>query len=108
MADPTLLTTKYMIDGDTDQIGIDVVEVDGADLSAATATVSIYDAYGGRLVTDAAASATGTTTRKFRYNLATGAGTSFEAGEYSAMWKVTYGSVVKHAEQPITLNANPR
>ena len=108
MPDPTLLDEHYMIDGDTDQIGIDVTEADGADLSTATATVSIHNASGGRLVTDAATSASGTTTRKFRYNLATGDSTAFTPGSYAAVWKITYGSVVKQVEQPITLNANPR
>lgn len=108
MADPTLLDTHYMIDGDTDQIGIDVTEAGGADLSSATATVSIYDSAGGRIVNNASTTPSGTTTRAFRYNLNTGSSSIIIPGNYTAVWKVTYGSVVKQFEQPIVVNANPR
>lgn len=83
--------------GDNIPIEVEVTERDGADLSSATATISIYKS-GGALVASDDMVGSGTTTRRFSYLLQTQPGDGAvlsEIGHYRLVIQVTFESTIK-------------
>lgn len=108
MPDPTILSTHFMVIGDTDQITIDVTERDGADLSGASAVAYVYD-QNGVLLKSGPATASGTTTRRFVYELQSGQNTVVACpGTYSVVFAVSFGPVTKRFEVPVVVSSVPR
>lgn len=85
-----------------------VTDEDGADLTTATATVTIRDSAGAVIVPAAAMTGSGSTERTFLYLLTTGAAqTITAAGFYRAQYIVTFGSVNDYAYQEIYVTSVP-
>jgi hypothetical protein len=97
----TLETLEYIL-GEDLPLELTVTDEDGADLSTATATVTIKDASGATVLSATAMTGSGTTERIFLYLLQTGAAQTIPTtGHYKAEYKVTYGNVNDQAYQDI-------
>lgn len=93
--------------GEDDDLDFTVTDENDANLSSATATVTITDATGATVLAATAMTGSGTTERRFVYTLTTGPAANLTAvGEYLATYIVTYGSRHIYYEQVIRVIAS--
>lgn len=114
MADGTLLSTWYTVEGATKQLMIEAVERDLVDIDGATASITIYDSNGAAVLGPSAmtgAQLPTPTTGKRRFYIPIPAGPTKdlpEAGDYDAEILVTFGDYVEPCTVPIVVQPAPR